>query len=370
MNERDHRCAERAATVTCNRFFILTILIVLVLAALSGCVISPRRNVGGSPSPTPSPTGSPVPGAAGKLYVSNQSGNSILRFDNALTASGDTPPSATISGSNTGLNEPQFLALDPAADRLFVANLGGSSVLIWDSISTLNGNIGPTRTIGPSSGLIAPVAVALDSVRDLLYVADGTQGEVLVFSPASTAGSNSAPSRALVISGASLGGIAIDSANDRLYVSDSISNAIGIFDNASKLNGTVSSNRAITGANTGLQGPAGLTLDLSGDLVVANGGNGNLGSITVYSNAATVNGNAQPIVTIAGGNTDLSAPGQVILNPANGANEIYVADSTANAVNTFSGVNSSGGNITPARSISGGTTTFNGPRGIALDTTR
>ncbi|HET9180738.1 MAG TPA: hypothetical protein VFP59_01285 [Candidatus Angelobacter sp.] len=370
MDER-YRVA-RWATVKRNRFLILTILVVSVLAALSGCVISPRRSVDGSisPTPTPGPTGSPVPGAAGKLYVSNQSGNSIVRFDNALTATGDIQPAAAIFGPNTGLNNPQFMALDPSADRLFVANLGGSSVLIWDGISTLNGNIAPTRTIGPSSGLIAPIAVALDSTRDLLYVADATQGEVLVFSPASTVGSNAAPSRALIITGASVGGIALDAANDRLYVSDTASNAIGVFDNASTLNGQVTSNRAITGADTGLQGPEGLTLDLSGDLVVANGGNGNLGNITVYANAAGADADVQPIVLIGGNNTTLSAPAQVVLNTASAANEIYVADSTTNAVTTFTSVNTSGGNITPSRSIGGGSTTFNGPRGLALDPTR
>lgn len=369
MHERHKRLVERSTTAAGNGFLILTVLLISVLAALSGC-ISPRRIVGGSNSPTPTPTGSPVPGATGKLYVSNQSGNSILRFDDALTASGAVQPAATISGSNTGLNQAQFMALDASADRLFVANLGGSSVLIWDAVSTVDGNIAPTRTIGPSSGLLAPIAVALDTTRDLLYVADGSQGEVLVFSPASTAGSNSTPSRALIITGSVPGGIALDAANDRLYVSDTASNAIGIFDNASTLNGTVTSNRAIIGANTGLQGPAGLTLDLSGDLVVANTGNGNLGSITVYPNAAAADGNVQPSVTIGGSNTTLSAPAQVVLNTASSDNEIYVADSTANAVSTFTGVNSSGGNIAPSRSISGSSTTFNGPRGIALDTTR
>ncbi|HEX5432816.1 MAG TPA: hypothetical protein VFY05_01150, partial [Candidatus Angelobacter sp.] len=235
---------------------------------------------------------------------------------------------------------------------------------------TLNGNIAPTRSIGLSSGLVAPVAVALDSVRDLLYVADASQGEVLVFSPASTVGNNAAPSRALIITGASIGGMALDSANDRLYVSDTASDAIGVFDNVSTLNSQVTSNRAIVGADTGLQGPAGLTLDLSGNLVVANSGNGNIGNITVYPNAATANGDVQPIVAIGGINTTLVAPGQVILNTASAADEIYVADSTTNAVTTFTSVNSTGGNITPSRTIGGGSTTFNGPRGVALDTTR
>src|SRR5690348_10418687 len=188
MNERHERPLARRARVGSTQFSILTILIVSVLAAMSGCVISPRRSGGGSTSPTPTPMVTPVPGATGKLYVSNQNGNSILRFDNALTTTGDTQPNATIIGSGTGLNQPQFMALDPAADRLFVANPGGSSVLVWDAVSTVNGNTPPTRTIsGLNTGLIAPVAVALDVTRDLLYVADPSQGDVLVFSPASTA---------------------------------------------------------------------------------------------------------------------------------------------------------------------------------------
>jgi hypothetical protein len=164
-----------------------------------------------------------------------------------------------------------------------------------------------------------------------------------------------------------LGGIALDATNDRLYISDTAGNAIGIFDNASTLNGAVSSNRAITGANTGLAGPTGLTLDFSGDLVVSNGGNG---TITVYPSAAAANGNFQPSVIIGGGNTRLVTPAQVASNPANSANEIYVADTTAQSVTTFTGINSSGGNIAPARNLSGGSTTFNGPRGVALDVTR
>ena len=368
MNEPHERPLARRARVGSTQFSILTILIVSVLAAMSGCVISPRRSGGGSTSPTPTPTVTPVPGATGKLYVSNQNGNSILRFDSAFTATGNTQPDATIIGSNTGLNQPQFMALDTAADRLFVANPGGSSVLVWDAISTRTGNIAATRSIsGLNTGLISPIAVAIDSTRDLLYVADPAQGQVLVFSPASTAGTNTIPSRALAITGADLGGLALDTTSDRLFISDTAGNAIGVFDNASTLNGPVTSNRAIAGADTGLAGPTGLTLDLSGDLVVANANNG---TISVYPNAAAVNGDVRPIVIIGGSNTRLVTPGQVVLNAASSANEIYVADTTANSVSTFSGVNSSGGNITPARNISGGSTTFNGARGVALDPTR
>src|SRR5690242_14765437 len=83
----------------------------LLILVASGCVISPRRLPGDivpgttpTPTPTPSATPTPTPGATpaqGKLYVSNSGNNSIIRFDQALTASGNAPPAATISGANT-----------------------------------------------------------------------------------------------------------------------------------------------------------------------------------------------------------------------------------------------------------------------------
>src|SRR5258708_3394309 len=133
---------------------------------LAGC-ISPRRLPGDVvPGATPTPTPGP---ATGKLYVSNQAANSILRFDGALTASGNVTPATTIVGSNTKLSAPQYLFLDQAADRLFVANFGSASILIFDTMSTKTGNATPTRSIsGALTTLANPADLALDKGRDLL----------------------------------------------------------------------------------------------------------------------------------------------------------------------------------------------------------
>ena len=94
--------------------------VLLCLMALSaGCVISPRRTLGGgsgsgSGSPTPTPT--PASSAAGTLYVSNQNTNSILRFNNAGTSTGNVAPAGVISGAATQLNSPRFLM--PPAPRV------------------------------------------------------------------------------------------------------------------------------------------------------------------------------------------------------------------------------------------------------------
>lgn len=346
-----------------NCFLICLGLLVCFIAAMSGCVISPRRVVGGSPTPTP------TPGVAGKLYVANQNGNSILRFDNALSASGNITPAATITGAGTGLSGPQFITIDTAADRLFVANTNGRSVLIFDSISTRNANVAPARTIGGSNTLLlAPLDVALDKGRDILYVADGS--EVLVFSPASTVSGNAPPARDITVTGFNVAGMLLDGTNDRLYLSDGANSAINIYDSVSTLNGSVPvASRRINGASTNLAGPSGMTLDSLGNLVVANQGNG---SITVYAGAATAKGDIAPIARIIGTSTTLLAPAQIIRNPASSANEVYVADTSAGEVAVFSGVNSLNGNVAPVRRISGSATTLTGAnvRGVALDTTR
>jgi hypothetical protein len=356
-----------------NHFVISIIVLLSLLAAMSGCVISPRRIVGGGGSPTPTPSGSPTPTpnptVTGKLYVTNQNGNSILRFDNAFTTTGNAAPNATISGANTGLSGPQFMTIDTAADRLFVANASGSSVLIWDAISTRNGNIAPTRTLaGVNTGFVTPSDVALDKTHDLLYVADGP--EVFVFTSASTANGDQTPVRDIIVSGFNIAGMLLDTANDRLYLSDGATSAINVYDSASTLNGTIATaNRQMAGANTKLASPSGMTFDAFANLVVSNQGNG---SITVYANPGTANGNVTPIVTIAGTATTLLSPGQIIRNTASSTNDVIVADATANEVAVFSSVNSQGGNVAPSRKISGPATTLTGvsARGVALDPTR
>lgn len=351
-----------------NKFLISLIVVVCVIAAMSGCVISPRRIVGnGSPTPTPSPTGSPPPGVTGKLYVTDQSGNAILRFDNGLTATGNQAPAAIITGSNTTLNAPQFLALDTSADRLFVANIGAPSILVFDNISTTNANATPTRTItGPPGTLSSPSDVALDKSRDLLYVADGP--EIIVFSPASTVNGTDQATKDIFVFFNSTPiqsqGIFLDAANDRLYITDPAANAIDVFDNFSTLaTGNATANRNISGGSTQLARPASVALDGSGNLVVANSGNG---TITVYANAATASGNPAPIATISGTSSTLIRPGQIIRNPASSSNEVYVADPSGNEVAVFSGVNAANGSVAPVRRLTDATNA----QGVALDTTR
>jgi len=343
---------------------------VFCLLLIIGCVISPRRTVGGgggTPTPTPSPTPTPNPAATGKLYVSNGGANSILRFDKALTAGGNLTPAATISGANTTLNAPAFITLDAIADRLYVANNGDISILIFDNISTKKGNVAPERTIfGSLTTLTTPTDVALDRGRDLLYVADDI--DIHVFASASAANGNVAPARNLS-PGFSVSAIFIDAANDRLFAADQADNAIAIYDNASTLNGPVTASRVVQGVATHLATPGGLQVDGSGRLVVSNA---SPASITIYTNAAIANGNIAPVAEIKGSNTGFSVPDQIVVNPS-GTGTLYNADPGAARVAIYANFSTANGNIAPTRSINGANTTLTvggQPVGVALDNTR
>jgi len=332
-------------------------VIATALLFLSGCQISPRR--GNTVSSGGGSTG-------GQLYVSTAS--SILRFSNAESSNGNIAPTGTVNGSNTSLSAPQHLFLDAANDRLYVANQGGSSILVFDNASTLSGNVTPTRVLsGPATLLVAPFDVTLDPVNNLLYVADGTS--ILVFSGASTVTGNSPPVRNINM-GISPGGLFLDSTNNQLYVSDPGDNATDRLDGASTQDVVGIVGGAIAGPHTLLSQPRGLALDGSNHLIVGNAASPV--SITVYPNASAATGDVTPIINITGSNTHLQTPGQIALNRNVGNGELYVADPLAASILVFTNVTTTGGNVAPARVISGANTglTASAINGVAIDPSR
>jgi len=346
---------------------------------ISGCVISPRRLPGDivpGTTPTPTPTGSPTPThtpgatpAQGKLYVSNSANDSIVRFDAALTDSGNVPAATTISGTNTQLSTPDYIFLDTVADRLYVANNTDFSILVFDNISTKTLNAAPDRVItGTATALLSPSDVSLDKTRDLLYVADDNQIEV--FASASTANGAAAPVRTYTPAFAHVSAIFIDSANDRLYAADLTGNAIDVYDNASGLaTGSITASRTIVGANTHLSSPDGIQIDGGGRLVVSNG---LAKSITIYNGAATASANVAPSAELIGGNTGFSEPNQIVVDPT-GTGTLYIADPGAGKIFIYANLSSINGNLAPTRVISGPATNISAatsPVGIALDRTR
>lgn len=352
---------------TSNVFLFVLLSTVLLLTA--GCVISPRRIIGGgAPDGGPTPTGSPSPtpsGAPGKLYVTNINNNSITRFDNASTADGNLAPAAVISGAATQIIAPRHIFVDGAADRLFVANQG--DVLVFDSVSTKSGNAAPSRSIsGAATGIASPADVAVDDTKDLLYVADTR--DVLVFTSASTVNGNAAFGHDIQ-AGFIIAAMYLDSANDRLFLADSAANSINIYDGASGLNGRVAPSRSINGASTQLNQPSGIAVDAINKLIVSNAGSN---TITVYINAGASTGNVSPAFVITGASTTLNGPSQIAVNRSTTPVELFVANSSGANVPVFSDLGSKSGNVNPSRNVAGSSTTFTtgGVHGITLDTTR
>jgi len=333
----------------------------LILLLLSGCVISPRRPISGGGG-----GGGGGGSTGGQLYISTS--NSILHFANAETVTGNVVPTGTISGSSTGLSSPKRLLIDAAANRLYVANQGGRSILVFDNVSTLTGNISPTRVIsGSATTLSAPVDLALDTTNNLLYVADGNS--ILVFASASTVNGNTAPVSTINM-GITVTGLLSDGANNQLYVADSGDNAVDRLDSASTQSVVGIVGGAIAGADTKLSSPSGLALDGSNRLIVSNANTPV--SITAYPNASIATGDVLTAFTIGGSNSKLQSPQQIVLNRNAGSGELYVADPVAGSILIFTNIVTNNGNVGPARTISGANTGLaaNAINGLVLDNTR
>jgi uncharacterized repeat protein (TIGR01451 family) len=107
-----------------------------------------------------------------RLYVSAYEPDFVMVFDGISSADGDVAPSRVISGPNTTLDFPGGLALDVAADTLYVSNSQKPyHISVFENASTITGDIAPTRVIsGSDTGLYYPRALALGAAPDLALI--------------------------------------------------------------------------------------------------------------------------------------------------------------------------------------------------------
>lgn len=252
---------------------------------------------------------------------------------------------------------------------LYVTNFGnygssaGSSVTVYTAGAT--GNAKPIQTIaGPSTGLQNPIGIAVNGSGDI-YVANfgsGGSGSGYVTVYPSGANGNMAPTRTIAGQNTGLGtlwGIALNPVNGDVYVANLTNSGLGtVMIYPSGANGDVEPIGTIGGASTGLDIPAGLTLDANGNIYVPNEGHD---SVTVYA-AGTV-GNTAPARTINGIKTkQLDSPDQVALDSSS---NIYIANRLGWSVTVYAA--RAHGNATPIESIKGKTTKLKSSNGIALD---
>jgi len=265
------------------------------VAALAGCA---GQTSGGAPVPPMSqaPINQTSPTATQNellqptvtptlVFTANRDGQGgkggVLAF--SVTASGNVAPAETITGSNTGLFEPDSLALDKNG-YIYAASDSGATVDVFAPNS--HGNAKPSRTIGgPKVTLGATEGLAIDPSGDL-WVSDYLNEAILEFAPAA--------------------------------------------------NGNVAPIATIGGAHTQLNTPIGMAFASDGDLYVAN-----RWGASIVAFAKGTHGNATPILTIAGSNTHLNAPFAVAFDPAG---RLLVADKKVGVLVFAAGAK---GNVAP-----------------------
>jgi sugar lactone lactonase YvrE len=270
----------------------------------------------GNVAPLPSATPTPATGLAGpfgiardssgNLYVANQNVSSVTVY--AAGATGNSAPTAIIAGANTGLISPTGITLD-ANRKIYVANpgsLGGGPDSITVYATGSSGNVTPTATItGSATGLANPTAITLDASGNIYVANSGSQIGGVDSITVYPAGSNGNAPPSATISGVSTGlavpwGIAVGSNGNMYVANDGIT--IGVSDSvtvyAAGSNGNAAPSATITGSSTGLDSPGGIAVDSSGNMYVTNDGSlyGNPDSITVYASGS--NGNVAPSNTL------------------------------------------------------------------------
>lgn len=160
--------------------------------------------------------------------------------------------SSVFTTSQSTMGNPQGLAYDSTNNRLFVSDLTGNRVLVFDVSSITNGQnavnvLGQsdfTSTTGTStqSGMNGPGGMDYDSTNSRLFVADGNNHRVTVFNVASISdgqnavnvfGQTSFTANISTTSQSSVtfpGDVTYDSVHNRLFVIQSSGSRVTVFD--------------------------------------------------------------------------------------------------------------------------------------------
>lgn len=136
-------------------------IIVFTGASTMNGNIAPSRTITGTT--ITSPAGIWLDTSSDRLYVVSSGGHALLVLNNAGTINGAVTPNRIVWGSNTTFASPYALWLDTANDRIYVSDFSNGSVDVFNSASTINGNSAPSRSIaGSNTGFINPEPIWLD----------------------------------------------------------------------------------------------------------------------------------------------------------------------------------------------------------------
>jgi 6-phosphogluconolactonase (cycloisomerase 2 family) len=315
-----------------------------------------------------------VPGPVARLCVTNAAANTTTSYP--ASANGPTAPLAagSLSGTAAALNVPYGIFADLTNGELFVANLGGNSVNVYNL-----GDGGATAPKRQITGLGHPAGVWVDASHDQLVIANNSPASIQVYARTASGASGSAGAivvqsiTSVAVSGLSSQvnsvqapeGVFAD--GNQIIVANSVNSSVAMF--ARNANGAVQPTKFLFGSVTGLNGPAAVVLDAPhNELLVVNQ---NTPSVTVYDTTMLAAGvdNLAAKRTLTGNLTGLAQPAALALSSA--ADEIYVTNYNAGASSTITIYpRTASGNFDvgtfPGRSIGGGGTMLSGTWGISL----
>jgi hypothetical protein len=153
------------------------------------------------------------------------------------------------------------------------------------------------------------------------------------------------------------GGAAL--AQQEIYLSDSIAQDVKVFDRAA--DGNVAALREIVGPSTGLVKPEGLVIDATHNEILVLDFNGGVNNGALVVHALAANGNATPIRKLTGPSTQFGLPVGLAFDPVH--DEVFLMNSTDGKVLVFD--RTASGDAAPKRTFTASFTTANG---IYVDT--
>ena len=265
--------------------------------------------------------------ASGNLYIADSGNNLIRKVTNAGIVTTVATNGLINGGLDSALFSPSGVAVD-VANNLYVADSGNDRIIkvtSAGSVSILAANVTNQLTNGPFDN---PTGVAVDASGNI-YVANYLTNTIALVTAAGTTTTFAGSGVQGYNDGSALtatfyfpNNVAVD-AGKNVYVSDGVNNVIRKITPAGMVTTLAGSGIAgaidSTGTAASFNGPAGLTVDASGNVYVVDSNNNKIRKITAAGKVTTVAGSgkygSRNGIAKAGSNTKLIfSTGKNILN--------------------------------------------------------